>query len=130
MSGTPQRGGASDERPELGQRGVEDVFLGAPVVGFQPVVEERFEDGFGDAQGPLGGRGGGEGGGFLGEAGEGELLLCEVEVAGGYLEGGLVGGQWEGGGGDYGRACCRARLRPCLLGLFAFWRSFWRMGTL
>ena len=57
------------------------------------MVEERFEHGFGDAQGPLGGRGGGEGGGFLGEAGEGELLLCEVQVAGGDLGGGLVGEQ-------------------------------------
>ena len=63
------------------------------------MVEERFEHGFGDAQGPLGGRGGGEGGGFLGEAGEGELLLCEVEVTGGDLGGGLVGEQWEGAGG-------------------------------
>jgi hypothetical protein len=76
MSGTPLWSGSGDERAELGQRGVEDVFLGAPVVGFQPVVEKRFENGFGDAEGPLGGESGGEGGGFLRKAREGELLLC------------------------------------------------------
>lgn len=65
------------------------------------MVEERFEDGFGDAEGPLGSGSGGEGGGFLGKAREGELLLREVEVAGGDLGGELVGWVVGVGRGEY-----------------------------